>query len=297
MQRDFTTVGLQSGRAEVLDLIRARAIRQVPIVDSAGRPIGLHLLQELIGAKVRPNWGVIMAGGKGTRLRPLTEAVPKPMLKVAGRPILERLILHMVGYGIRRIFLSINYLGHIIEQYFGDGARFGCQIEYLREERPLGTAGSLSLLPEAPTEPILVMNGDLVTQTNLGDMLDYHLLGPQVATMGVRRYVHTIPFGCVELEGERVISLVEKPQVERMVNTGIYVLDPKVVARIPRQQECTVPGLLDDCLARNERVYAYELRDDWIDVGQFHQLHQAQSGEGDLPPVEAVVAAPVKQAA
>jgi len=133
MQRKFTFVRPEAGRAEVLDLMQARLIRQIPIVDAAGMPVGLHLLHEVIGATPRVNWAVIMAGGQGTRLRPITEHVPKPMVTVAGRPILERLVLHLVGFGVRKIYLSVNYLAHIIESHFGDGSHFGCSIEYLRE--------------------------------------------------------------------------------------------------------------------------------------------------------------------
>src|SRR3989304_1487910 len=143
MQRKFTAVPPTTGRSEVLDLMRARSLNQIPIVDQTGKLVGLHLMREIIGAVRRPNWAVIMAGGRGERLRPLTDSIPKPMIKVAGRPILERIVLHLVGYGIRRIFISVNYLSQVIEDHFGDGTRFGCTIEYLRETQPLGTGGSL----------------------------------------------------------------------------------------------------------------------------------------------------------
>ena len=176
LNREFVNVTPGEGRPEVLDLMRARHVSAVPVVDGEHRPVGLHLLQEFVAPVERPNWAVIMAGGQGIRLRPLTESLPKPMLKVAGRPILERLILHLVGSGIRRVFISVNYLGHVIEDHFGDGSDFGCRIEYLREAEPLGTAGSLSLLP-TPTDPVLVMNGDLVTSADVGHLLDFHEAG------------------------------------------------------------------------------------------------------------------------
>lgn len=279
VQRTFTAVSPQASRAEVIDLMRARTIGQIPIVDDAGKLVGLHLLHEIIGAEERPNWAVIMAGGQGRRLRPITEEIPKPMIRIAGRPILERVVLHLVGFGIRRIFLSVNYLGHIIEQHFGDGSRFGCQIDYLRETKPLGTAGSLSLLPEAPTAPVLVMNGDLVTEAEIGAMLEFHATGGQRATVGVRRYSHTVPFGCVELDGERIVQMEEKPNLVRLVNAGIYVLDPALVERVAPDQELGMPTLLEQCIARDERVCAFEIQADWIDVGQRDQLRQAREGE------------------
>jgi dTDP-glucose pyrophosphorylase len=277
--RQFTAVGPDTPRAEVLDLMRARSIAQIPVVGGGGHLLGLHLLRELLGAVERPNWAVIMAGGKGTRLKPLTEHVPKPMLTVAGRPILERLVLHLVGFGIRRIFLAINYLGHVVEGHFGDGSRLGCTIDYLRETSPLGTGGALSLLPETSRDPLIVCNGDLVTQANFGEMLDFHGHGGQIATMGIRRYFHTIPFGCVDLDGSRITRIDEKPQLSRMVNAGIYVLDPSLPKRIPMGEAYTLPALIEDCIGRGETVAGFEINDDWIDVGQREQLKQAREGQ------------------
>jgi len=277
VHRDFTAVSPQAGRAEVLDLMQARFLNQVPVVDASGRLVGLHLLREVLGAVERPNWAVIMAGGMGTRLRPLTEHLPKPMIKVAGRPILERLLLHVVGYGIRRIFISTNYLGQMVEDHFGNGNRFGCSIEYLREEEPLGTGGALSLLREVPQHPLLVMNGDLVTQLDLGALLAFHEQGRYLATMGVRRYCHQVPFGCVEIEEGRVVQLEEKPMLERAINAGVYVFSPAALERVPKRQ-FPITELFADCLERGERVGAFEIQEDWLDVGQREQLRQAQEG-------------------
>jgi NDP-sugar pyrophosphorylase family protein len=257
--------------------MRARMIAQIPILDEAGKLVGLHLLHEILGAVECANWAVIMAGGRGSRLRPLTDELPKPMIRVAGRPILERIVLHLVGYGIRRIFLSVNYLGHVIQEHFGDGSRFGCRIEYLREEQPLGTGGSLSLLPEAPRDPLLVMNADLVTEADVAAMLEFHRAGGQRATMGVRRYHHRVPFGCVELNDDRIVQMEEKPMLTRMVNAGIYVLDPAVVGRVP-QSEVSLPAIIEQCLAQGELVRAFEIASDWIDVGQREQLKLAREG-------------------
>src|SRR5438128_10374495 len=194
MRSDFVAVDQSPSRAEVLDLMRARQIAQVPVLDAEGHLIGLHLMRELIGNGERRNWALILAGGKGTRLRPLTETTPKPMITVAGRPILERLVLHLVGWGVRRIFLSVNHLAKVIEDHFGDGARFGCTIEYLREDVPLGTGGPLSLLPNTPGEPLLVMNGDLVTQISVRRLLAVHTRGGHSATLGGRPHDLDIPF-------------------------------------------------------------------------------------------------------
>jgi dTDP-glucose pyrophosphorylase len=278
VRRAFTAVGPEASRAEVLDLMQARVIEQIPIVDGRGRLLGLHLIHQILGAVQRPNWGLIMAGGFGTRLRPITDQVPKPMLKVAGRPILERLVLHLVGFGIKRIFLAVHYLAHVIEEHFGDGARFGCRIEYLREEQPLGTGGALTLLPEAPTEPLIVLNGDLVTQINLGALLDTHARHGGDATLGVRRYLHQVPFGCVETDGTRVLRIEEKPTLTRLVNAGIYVLSPHLIAAAPAPP-FTLPALLEEALHRGGHVDVFEIAEDWLDVGQREQLRQAREGQ------------------
>lgn len=276
--RQFTFVTAKAGRAEVLDLMKARALGQIPVVDDAGMLTGLHLLSELIGCAPKPNCAIVMAGGKGLRLRPFTENVPKPMIPVAGRPILERLVLHVVGHGIRHVFLAVNYLSHIIEDHFGGGEAFGCRIEYLREDRPLGTGGALTLLPQRPAHPFLVLNGDLVTEANIGAMLEVHERNRNIATLGVRAYTHTVPFGCVEVSGGIVRSFEEKPLLRRLVNTGMYVLDPVLLDRIPSGVEFPITNLFDDSIARGERLGAYEVEEDWIDVGQREQLRLAREG-------------------
>lgn len=278
MHAPFVAVSGSAGRAEVLDLMRARSIAAIPIIDSDRRLTGLHLLREIIGRIERPNWAVVMAGGRGTRLGSMTETTPKPMLRVAGRPILERIVLHLVGFGISRIFLSINYLGHIIEDYFGDGSEFGCHISYLRENRPLGTGGALSLLPESPVDPVLVMNGDLVTQVDLASMLAFHAQGPQKLTIGVRQYVHTVPFGCITMAGPRVVQIEEKPRLEKVVNAGIYLLDPDLVAKVPKDFEFSLPSLIEECLSDGIPVGGFEIEDDWTDIGQREQLKAARIG-------------------
>lgn len=278
IRRQFTSVSPAAGRSEVLDLMRARSFNQIPIVDEEGKLIGLHLLREIVGAVKRPHWAVVMAGGRGERLRPITDHTPKPMIKVAGRPILERIVLHLVGFGIRRIFLSVNYLSHVIEDHFGDGSRLGCRIEYLREDKPLGTGGALSLMPARPTEPLLVLNGDLLTEFDVGNLLAFHSRGDYVATMGVHEYVQNIPFGVLEVADGRLLSIREKPAVTYPTNAGIYVLNPELLERVPCNTMYTIPALLEDCLARKEGVGAFYLEADWQDIGRPQELQRARGG-------------------
>jgi NDP-sugar pyrophosphorylase family protein len=169
----------------------------------------------------------------------------------------------------------------MIEDHFGDGRTLGCHIDYLRETKPLGTGGALSLLPERPTHPFIVMNGDLVTQANLGAMLDFHQAGGQAGTMGIRRYTHTVPFGCVSLSGDRIVACEEKPQLQQTINTGMYVVSPELLGSIPRDQDFGMPALFQKALRDGQVLRAYAFEDDWIDVGQKSELARAQSGESD----------------
>jgi dTDP-glucose pyrophosphorylase/CBS domain-containing protein len=276
MNSDYVAVDPYVGRAEVLDLMRARRLEQVPIIGDGGELLGIHVLRELVGAVERENWAVIMAGGRGERLRPLTDAIPKPMLHVAGRPILERLILHLVGFGVRDVFLAVNYRADLIEEHFGDGGAFGCRIDYLRERVPLGTGGALSLLPRIPERPVVVLNGDLVTQFDVAQMLSVHSEKSYKATVAVHRHVHTVPFGVVDVDGERVVALREKPTQSWQVNAGVYVLSPDLIARVPRDTDFALPSLIEDCLERGERVGVFNIEEDWIDVGQHQELRRAR---------------------
>jgi dTDP-glucose pyrophosphorylase len=263
-------------RAEVLDIMQARRFEQVPIVDERGKVIGLHLLHDILGNIARPNWAVVMAGGKGMRLRPLTEKLPKPMIRVAGRPLLERIILHLVSFGIRRIFLSVNHLAPVIEDYFEDGSKYGTKIEYLHEDHPLGSGGAISLLPEIPEQPLLVMNGDLIIDTNFTNMIEFHSENDFYATMGVFSYFHQVPFGCVEIQDNRLAGLEEKPILEKMVNAGIYVLSPQAVSAIPKNTYFSITTLFEDAIKNNLVCGTYPVEREWLDIGTPQQLRQAR---------------------
>jgi dTDP-glucose pyrophosphorylase len=263
-------------RAEVLDIMQARRFEQVPIVDEQGKVIGLHLLHDILGNIARPNWAVVMAGGKGMRLRPLTEKLPKPMIRVAGRPLLERIVLHLVSYGICRIFISVNHLAQVISDYFGDGSNYGTKIEYLREDDPLGSGGAISLLPEIPEQALLVMNGDLVVDTNFTDIIEFHSQNDFYATMGVYSYFHQVPFGCVEIQDNRLAGLEEKPILEKMVNAGIYVLSPQAVSAIPKNTYFPITTLFEDAIKNNLVCGAFPVEKEWLDIGSPQQLRQAR---------------------
>lgn len=275
INRNFTKVSPSTPRADVLDLMHARTIEQIPVVDEDGRLVGIHSLGNIAMKDTLPNWAVIMAGGKGTRLGELTQNLPKPMLKIAGRPILERIILHLVGSGIRKIYLAVNYLSQVIEDHFGDGKDFGCEIHYIRETSPLGTGGALSLLTEKPAHPLIVMNGDLVTDFHVRRMLRHHEKGGYLATIGLNHYSHRVPFGCVTLAGNAISEIKEKPLLNELVNCGIYTLSPDLLDRI-QAEFFPITDLFVQCLKNNEPVGGYVIEEDWVDIGLPEELKNAQ---------------------
>jgi len=275
-KRDFISVRPDALRADVLELMQARIIEQVPIIDSKGSLKGIHTMHSIMGHGIKPNWAVIMAGGKGTRLGKLTAGTPKPMLKVAGKPILERLVLHLVSYGIRDIFLSVSYLSHVIEDYFGDGSKWGCRIQYLHEDAPLGSGGALSLLPSAPEHPLILLNGDLLFEANISQMLHFHEAGNYYATMGVHYYSHEVPFGCVETVDHRMTQLEEKPLLTKTINGGVYVFSPAALKAVPAATFFPVTKIFEEALESDQPCGAYPLDGDWMDVGMPAQLDSAR---------------------
>lgn len=279
MSRQFLTVGSGTQRAEVLDLMKAMHIRQVPVLEADGRLVGIHFLEEIIAATTIENVAVIMAGGRGSRLRPITENCPKPMVMVAGRPILERIVLHLVGCGVRQIYISINYLGQMVENHFGDGARFGCRIEYLREGKELGTGGALGLLPVKPSHPLLVLNGDQITRIHVQSFLARHVETQASATMAVGSYQHEVPFGVVHEQGGWMTRLEEKPSLTMLVNRGMYVLDPDVLDIVPQEKSFPITELFDRIIERGGRVATYFSDEEWLDVGRPADLLKARGME------------------
>jgi dTDP-glucose pyrophosphorylase len=282
LTRDPVTVGLGFDRAAALELMQARAIAHLPEIDDEGRLPGLHLLREVIGPPALRNLAVVLAGGRGSRLGDLTREIPKPMLEVAGRPILERIVLHLVGGGIRDIVLSVGYLADRITDHFGDGSDFGCSITYLHEDvdRPLGTGGPLRLLLDRgapPEHPLLVMNGDLLTSFSVASMLDAHESADAVLTIGCKEYVHDVPFGVVERDDHGTITrLREKPRASWTVSAGTYVLAPELLERIPRDELFPITELARSCLERGERVLGWALNGSWQDIGRPQELRAAR---------------------
>lgn len=271
-----TTVPASTSRDEMLALMRRKAFHHLPLLDDAGRVTGLVTLDELIGATDRPNWVVLMAGGLGRRLRPLTDECPKPLLAVGGRPILEIILESFAEQGFKRIFLSVNHKADMIRNHFDTGDRWGVHVEYLYENIRLGTAGALSLLPEKPTAPVIVMNGDLLTRINFDSLLQFHNMQNAVATMAVREYDFQIPYGVVRLNGEHIRTIEEKPVQSFFVNAGIYVLSPEALDHLPIKTLFDMPTLFEHLIVAGKTTAAYQLREYWLDIGRPAEFEQAQ---------------------
>jgi dTDP-glucose pyrophosphorylase len=264
-------------RETVLQIMRANGIQQLPVVDEERRVVGLHLFDQLVLPTQRPNTMVIMAGGKGTRLRPLTDNCPKPLLPVAGKPMLEHILERARSEGFHQFVMAVHYLGHMIEDHFGDGSRWQVQIDYLREEAPLGTAGALSLLRNRPDAPFIVTNGDVLTDIRYGEMIDFHIKHSAAATMAVRLHEWQNPFGVVNTKGVDIIGFEEKPIVRSHVNAGIYVLSPQVLDELILGQLCDMPLLISRLQEKGDRTIVYPMHEPWIDIGRSEDFHRAQS--------------------
>lgn len=267
-------------RKHVLQLMQANKIHQLPVVDCDGRVEGLHLWDSVIAPESLDNLVVIMAGGRGTRLHPHTNSCPKPMLEIGGKPMLEHIVERAKADGFKNFVISLNYLGHMIEDYFGNGQNWGVNIDYLRENSPLGTAGSLSILSEKPKAPFVVTNGDVLTDVRYSDILDFHLRHDAWATMAVRQYELQNQFGVVKVKGVEIEGFEEKPIYRSHINAGIYVLDPATLNHLEQSQYCDMPMLFERIRQNNELAIVYPMHEPWLDVGRPDDLLQARKMQG-----------------
>jgi NDP-sugar pyrophosphorylase family protein len=244
-------------------------------VDGQQKLVGLHLWDEMSTLPARANLMVIMAGGKGTRLMPHTQNCPKPMVLVAGKPMLEHIIERGKLEGFNHFVLAIHHLGHIIEDHFGNGEGLGVKIDYLREQSPLGTAGALSLLNPRPDAPFVVTNGDVITDIRYGELLDFHNRYQASATMAVRVHEWQHPFGVVKMQGVEVVGFEEKPIARSHINAGVYALSPEVLNELIAETRCDMPMLFERLQAKAKTTVAYPMHEPWLDVGKPEDLLQA----------------------
>lgn len=253
-------------------------LKDIPVVDSEGRLLCVDVVFGVPRSVQRSNTVVIMAGGKGLRLRPLTEETPKPLLLVRGKPILEHIIENLRDEGFANIVIAINYLGSQIENHFKNGSRLGVDIRYLREQRELGTAGALSLLERTDSSPVVVMNGDLLLAASVGKMLDYHIEKKSVITVGAKIVETPVPYGVLTTEGQIIQGIEEKPSHIDLVNAGVYILNSEVFASLSSDQATDMPQLILDNVGGG-RVFAYPIHETWADLGSPSDLKRAQVQE------------------
>ena len=275
MRSNSFVVPPEMGRETILHLMKVNKLRQLPVVDAKNRVIGLHLWDDDEVTQVRPNAMVIMAGGVGKRLRPHTDTCPKPMLEVAGKPMLEHIIERAKNEGFRNFVIAVHYLGHIIENYFGTGDRMQVRIDYLRESVPLGTAGALGMIVPKPTMPFVVTNGDVLSDIHYGELLDFHVRHGAAATMAVRMHEWQHPFGVVQTKGVDIIGFEEKPVTRTHINAGIYALSPEATSPIGKDLHMDMPSLFEILSLAGKRTVAYPMHEPWLDVGRPDDLAQA----------------------
>lgn len=260
---------------DLLRLMNDAGVRHVPILDETEKVVDIALLTELVKGNDRGLRGVVMAGGLGIRLRPLTNDIPKPMMPLAGRPLLEHIVDQLRESGVNRLNFTTFYKGEVIEEHFGDGADFGVQISYTQESEPMGTAGSLRLLGEW-NEPLLVVNGDIFTSMDFRALRHFHEEHEADMTLAVRTYEMSVPYGVVETDGESVTGISEKPVIRNFINAGVYLLSPKVRQFIPAGEVFHMTHLIEKLLAEKRRVICFPVHEYWIDIGKMEDYQEAK---------------------
>lgn len=277
MSSNPLTAPIGSAKGDLLSMMNRHRLKSIPLIDEERRPRALIHLRDLISHRSSGHIAVLMAGGEGKRLRPITESLPKPMVKIGDKPILENIIKSLAESTITKIYLAVNYQAKMIEDYFGDGSRFDVQITYLREKEKKGTAGALSLITEMLSEPILVLNGDLVTNVPFSRLLDFHRQHRCVMTVAATEYNINIPYGALKLAEHFVLGIDEKPAQSFLCNAGIYVIDPELLRFIPSERVYNMTDLMNDASREGLPIAAFPVREYWVDVGQKEDLQRARA--------------------
>jgi len=269
------SVKISDPKEKIIELAIARRVYQIPVIDEEGRVIRLAEINQLIKQEKHPNTVVLMAGGLGARLRPLTDTTPKPMLPVGGKPILETVIGQFKKQGFSKFVIALNYLGYMIRNYFGNGLTLGVDISYLDENQRMGTAGALGLLERAPDESFFVMNADILTLVNFESLMEFHVRNGADATMCIREYGMEVPYGVVRLNKDNIVSIEEKPIQQFYVNAGIYVLSPDTLNLIPRGHPMDMPGLFEQAVEKGMTTLSFPIREFWMDIGKPEDYERA----------------------
>ena len=271
------TAPLGTDDTTLLHVMSENDVRHIPLVDEDGCVVDVAFLTEMVKEYELPLRAVVMAGGLGSRLRPLTEEVPKPMLPIGNKPLLEHIVEQLKQAGIRRVNVATHYKSEVIAEHFKNGEAFGVDIRYVKEDQPLGTAGALSLLPEPPGEPFIVTNADLLTKEDFGDMVDRHVASGAEATMAVREYEMQVPFGVVRERGGLIESIEEKPIHRFVVCAGMYVLSPQTLQHVPKDTMFDMPSLFDALAKSGRRTRCHPIEGYWLDIGRATDYEKANS--------------------
>nr|WP_320148032.1 nucleotidyltransferase family protein [uncultured Anaeromusa sp.] len=282
MNNNPVSMPVATERSEILDVMKELEIQNIPLVDQQNRVIGLESFHQLLKPVINDNWVVLMAGGLGSRLGELTRNCPKPLLKVGSKPILETILDNFISYGYRKFYISVNYKAELIEDYFGDGSKWGVEIRYLKEEKRLGTAGALSLLPEKPRTALFVMNGDLLTKVNFNQLMQFHLDYQTEATMCIREYTMQVPYGVVQTETQYLKGIIEKPSKQFYVSAGIYIIEPELLDLIPKNTFYDIPQLFEHMLQQDRKITVFPIREYWIDIGRASDFEQANQEHAEV---------------
>lgn len=261
-------------KERILELANEKKLHQIPII-SNGKLIGIQDIREFLAPKNKPNKVILMVGGLGTRLRPLTNDVPKPMLDVGNKPILHTIVENFAKYGYTDIIMCVNYKSEIIKEYFGNGDKFGVKIEYVLESKRMGTAGALSLLKERPKDDFFVMNGDLLTNVNFEYLHEYHKDSNALASICIRKYEMQVPYGVVNVRANKVTSIEEKPTQSFFVSAGIYMFSPIVLDFIPKGVFYDMPTLFSKLLKHDFPIHPFPIREYWLDIGRMDEYRRA----------------------
>ncbi|MCB2308246.1 nucleotidyltransferase family protein [Clostridium estertheticum] len=275
--KNFKFVTEKHSKKKAKEYMLSNNIRQVPVIDKDKKLIDLYFLDDILSYDKKDNYVFILAGGLGTRLRPLTETVPKPMLLIGDKPILELIIEQFKEYGFNNFMISLNYKGEIIEDYFEDGKKFGVKIEYIRETKKLGTAGSIALVKEKFIKPFIVINGDILTGIDFEKFLNHHIKNEFNITVGVRNYEVNIPYGVLVTDNMLIESLEEKPTYKFNINGGVYVVNPEIIKYIHENEVYNMTDLIEDAINNKYKSGIYEITEYWKDIGQIEDYRKANT--------------------
>lgn len=277
MNTNPTVAEVGAERETLIDLMESKGVLSIPLLKD-GKVVGLETLHGALSKNKYQNPVFIMAGGFGTRLRPLTDTCPKPMLKVGDKPILETVVKSFIKAGFSNFYISTHYMPEQIHQHFGDGSNLGVNISYVHEDSPLGTGGALGLLPEdMPRDlPLIMINGDVLTKVDFQRLLNFHIENDADATMCVREYDYQIPYGVINGEGNQITSMVEKPVQRFFVNAGIYVVSPRVIQSVEKNQNIDMPTLLEQHMKERQKVLMFPIHEYWLDIGRMDDFKRAQ---------------------